>query len=276
VLDGTEYSIKLTVKKGAFTANGAELQVSESGLYHITVDLNSDGAVGAPTIIIAPVTAWAIDKGTGGTWAVGSFDKTTIAYTLTEQTIANLSKFKFQYGEGWKIPLSENVKAETSLGGTADKPTPTGSEIVIRRGIYTIKLTWTLAESVEKSFIATITKTESLPDLPFEDNVTYSLIGDAVGGWDTDVDFTFVSNTNNHIVYKIEPITLLAGTFKARQHGTWEGAINYGYDDLPVEGLDASNVDGNIYTTTGGTFSKVTFEFDWDSEILNPKLIFVP
>jgi len=116
--------------------------------------------------------------------------------------------------------------------------------------------------------------TVSNTPLPFNNNTVFSLIGTSISRgnpWETDLDFTFVSNTDNHIVYKAENITLLAGEFKVRMNHDWSYSWGWGEMAVEGEGFSAGSEYSNIFTQ-GGLFAKITFEFDWDSQIKNPKL----
>jgi len=117
---------------------------------------------------------------------------------------------------------------------------------------------------------------DNKPIVPFDNNTIFSLIGSIFGDesswWITDLDFTFVSKRNDHITYKIENVTLKAGEFKVRMNHDW--GYNFGWGQVAVEGEGFSDTGNSNITTTGGFFSEITFEFDWDSQIINPKLKF--
>jgi hypothetical protein len=283
----------IQVYKGSLTENGT-LQVAESGLYHIVLDLNKDGLLSDKLILIAPVE-WGV-RGAMNNWGFTllekpTFNKTTMTYTLRNATVEAAGGFKFAYGNGWKIELNAGgehlVKANTNLGNDTkednlaltEKVAPGGGNIGIERGIYTIELKWTLAKgAIKDGYVAILTKTGDVADVPFDDATVYSLIGSAIDGdtnWGTDLDFTFVSNTNDHVVYQAENAALTAGEFKVRTNHNWD-LPNFGFGQITIEGTTLTNGGGNFAIAEDATFSKITFEFDWASQVTNAKLVFVP
>jgi hypothetical protein len=179
------------IYKGTLAANSA-LQVAESGLYHIIVDVELN------TVIVTPVE-WGV-RGAMNGWGFTAFtkptfSKTSMKYTLTNVEVAMPGGFKFAYGSGWKLELNPDgtplVKANTNLGnegGEENKNQPLtaqvvrgGQDIGIERGVYTIELEWTLAKgAIRNSYTAKVTKTGEVA-LRFPENLY--MIGNNFGGW---------------------------------------------------------------------------------------------
>ena len=132
---------------------GQKMQVTESGLYHIVLDLNKDGALdltGKEQIIVAPVT-WGISGDCNG-WGMTETEPeiksaTEIVWKWENQEFSANQKFKFKdVKSSWKIVLDDAgaVKAHTNLGTDCKNG---GADIVVEKGgFYTIQLTYTLAK----------------------------------------------------------------------------------------------------------------------------------
>ncbi len=189
-LDGTDDQPTITVQKGVMTRN-ATLTVPEDGLYHIVLDLNTNGDLSDQPIVIAPVT-WGVRGGmnswgfTDGT--ATAFNKTTMTFTWTEQLIYSGSTFIFAYGGGWKIQLDDAglVKVNTNLG--ADM-LPGVSVIAVGSdnyyiSNYTITLTYTLAAGAIADSYSYITELISFVSVP----PAMYMIGFDFGYWDWDSD----------------------------------------------------------------------------------------
>ncbi|GHT32808.1 hypothetical protein FACS189434_05500 [Bacteroidia bacterium] len=183
----------INIYKGVMTEN-ATLQVAESGLYHIVLDLNKDGLLSDKLIVVAPVK-WGV-RGAMNSWgytefATPTFNKTTMTYKLDGVTVTADGGFKFSYGGGWKIELNAGettlVKANTNLGNTADTDDQPlaglkvgGTNIGITRGVYTIELTWNLANgNIGNSFTAKLTPTGT-PDAVNYTDCELELVGTGV------------------------------------------------------------------------------------------------
>lgn len=147
---------------------GQKMQVQESGLYHIVLDLNRDGALdltGKEQIIVAPVN-WALcveNSDHESKCEVKS--PTEIVWTWEEVEINSTNWFKFKdFITGWKIVLDDAgaVKAHTNMGALEDDPTKlingTGNlPKVDKSGFYKLTLTYTLAKgNVGDSYAYTI------------------------------------------------------------------------------------------------------------------------
>ena len=202
-LSGNEQP-NITVQRGKMVEN-TTMQVKESGLYHIVLDLNLDGSLEDKLILVAPVE-WGVRGGMNG-WGFtagtrSEFNKTTMTYTWTDQELSAGGKFKFAYGGGWKIELNaladatdandeRYIKANTNLGENA---LPGGADIAVEgAGTYTITLTYNLAQGAIANSYKYEIKMTAASALPSE----MYMIGDAIGGWDWAGDY-IVSMTPVH------------------------------------------------------------------------------
>lgn len=171
---------------------GQKMQVTESGLYHIVLDLNKDGALdltGKEQIIVVPVD-WAVTVSNNDVQATNVEVKsaTEIVWSWDAVEIKPSDWFKFKdFGTGWKIQLDDAgaVKAHTNMGtdslgnlinGTGNLPA------VEKYGKYAISLTYKLAKgNVGNSYSYTIDLVEELvPEYP----ETMYMIGAEFGNWD--------------------------------------------------------------------------------------------
>lgn len=184
------------IKRGVLStgADAPAMKVTESGLYHIVLDLNeaNDLAFGAQ-IVLAPVQ-WGV-RGAMNGWGftampTPAFNQTTMTYVLENCAVASTGAFKFAYGAGWKLDLDDagKVKANTNLGIDAEAAgelgdnalVPNGKDINIARGIYKITLTWTLkGGAIKNGYTATIEKTGTLEAVDYS-NCQMELVGAGV------------------------------------------------------------------------------------------------
>ena len=179
-LDGSNDQPTITIKKGALVTGDSapEMKVDADGFYHIVLDL------GTSQILVAPVE-WGVSGGMNS-WGYSvmtcsGFNMTSMTWTITDQMLASGGKFKFKYGNGWKIELDADatVKANTNLGTDC---APGGADIADCEagGYFTITLTWTLASgSIAKSFSYAVEQTGKV-ELP----TTMYMIGSQFGSWD--------------------------------------------------------------------------------------------
>ena len=135
-----------TVKRGELVIgeNAPAMKVDETGLYHIVLDLNLEGDLLYPQIIVSDVQ-WGV-RGAMNGWGFTAFDEVevnanTMTWTMENVDMPANGEFKFAYGHGWKIQLDDagNVKANTNLG---EGSLPNGANIKVEKaGLYTITLT---------------------------------------------------------------------------------------------------------------------------------------
>lgn len=99
---------------------------------------------------------------------------------------------------------------------------------------------------------------------------TISLIGDAVGGWNTSNDIDL--NTTDNNIYTLTGVTLVNGGLKFRQDHGWTN--NWGTGDAFPSGTAALN-GGNFNAVAGTydvTFNLTTLEFNFQSNSSYPAI----
>lgn len=260
--------------KGALVAN-ATVEVPETGLYHIVLDFDEDGAlaeVGGAQCIVVPVV-WGV-RGAMNGWGYTAGEKAADSYKWEWNcTIETAGKFKFDYSGGWKIELdiAKLVKANTNLGAEC---IPGGADIELDRAEYKITLEFVgPAATTQDSYKYTVEKTGDLEVLD-PSTFVYSFIGSITdAGWGVDTDFTFVSNEGDHYVFEAKGLDFAAGEFKIRFGHDW--AKSFGAEHMTITGAEVSGTEGNI-TLVNPFKGSAKFEFDWDgSAEKNIKLTFV-
>lgn len=185
------------------------MQVAETGLYHIVLDLNNAGDLAEAQIILAPVE-WGVRGGMNG-WGftpgeMSRAEDGTITYTWVDQNLAKGGAFKFAYGHGWKIQLDDagKVKANTNLGVDC---VAGGADIAVEKaGLYKITLTFKnagYAHANSYKYTVECTQESALPD-------TMYIIGNEFGNWDW----------NASTVVSMVPVWGAAGKFWAVRYMT--------------------------------------------------------
>ncbi len=230
---------RIKVYKGTMTEN-TTMQVAESGLYHIVLDLNLNNDLADKLILVAPAELGV--RGGMNSWGFTAFEETiegdTITYTLENQELAAGAKFKFAYGGGWKIILDEEglVKANTNLGAGM---IPGATDIeVAEAGKYRITLKYALAQgAISQSFKYTVELTEASA-LPTE---MYINGGDFGGeNWDW----------NNPGIVKMNPVNGVGGAFWCINYFTTAG---FKFSPEKAWGKDFSGMTTNTgYEVVGG------------------------
>lgn len=251
----------IQVYKGVMTAN-TTMQVKESGLYHIVLDLNKDGKLSDKLILVAPVN-FGIRGGMNG-WGFteltpSAFDKSKMTLTLKDVEVTGDTEFKFAYGGGWKIQLNSlsdatgpedprYVKANTNLGNDSEsdgealmpnKLKPGGKNIAIARGVYTITLTWSLTQGdIKGSFVASIEKTGESQAPEYPEHIY--MIGSSIGGWDWSGNYIITLNpvhSHPHAFWAIAYIDAPATDpgFKFSPAKEWSG--DFGKSGDAVDGI---------------------------------------
>lgn len=238
---------------------GQKMQVAESGLYHIVLDLNKDGKLdltGKEQIIVVPVE-WAVTVSNNDVKAskVDVKSATEIVWTWDTVTIKPSDWFKFKdFVTGWKIQLDDAgaVKAHTNMGtdsignlinGTGNLPA------VEKYGKYAISLTYKLAKGqVGNSYSYTIDLVEELvPTYP----ETMYMIGAEFGNWDW----------NSEAIVEMVPVNGTDGMFWCTRKFTadqgfkfcsvrdWNGDFaTLGESDVTVEGGNLVVKENGLYT----------------------------
>ena len=271
----------IQIYKGALTESGS-LQVAESGLYHIVLDVN------LKAIIIAPVE-WGV-RGVNGNWGFTAipkptFSKTSMKYTLTNAENATDGEFKFAYGGGWKIELNPDgtplVKANTNLGNNGGKDgdpltaqlAPGGPNIGLGRGIYTIELEWKLAKgAIKEGYTAMITKTGEAAVVNYTD-CEVELVGGGIdsinggpkdvawGGWGFTLSAGKPAVSGAAYTWTWDSVILKAEGFKIRSlNGAASGGASVDVGFGAVDTAASPNVvddDGNLKVTEAGSYKIV-------------------
>ena len=124
----------IVIRKGKLI-DGPEapaMQVNQTGLYHIVLDLNKAGDLEFPQIIVVPCK-FMLKGGIGDKEMTLSVDGDKYIYTYQGTGHQDASTFKFACCNGWKITLDIDgyVKAETSLGVGLQ---PNGGDIPLNPG----------------------------------------------------------------------------------------------------------------------------------------------
>ena len=241
---------------------GQKMQVAESGLYHIVLDLNKDGALdltGKEQIIVVPVD-WAVTVSNNDVQATNVEVKsaTEIVWSWDAIEIKPSDWFKFKdFGTGWKIQLDDAgaVKAHTNMGtdslghlinGTGNLPA------VEKYGKYAISLTYKLAKgNVGNSYSYTIDLVEELvPEYP----ETMYMIGAEFGSWDWASDgIVSMAPVHSHdgMFWCTRQITADQG-FKFNSTKGWDGAFGK-LGDSEV----STDKDGNVFVAEAGLYTIV-------------------
>ena len=265
------------LQRGALVtgSSAAAMKVSESGLYHIVLDLNEKNDLANPQIIVAPVS-WGT-RGINGDWGwkemdnKSGFNRTKMVWEQTFET-TNTGDFKFAYGGGWKIQLDNAgaVKANTNLGlemlnGGENIPIQKGSNV-------TITLTWSLAQGdIAKSYKMDIAG-EFVIENPADFVVGFSgnAFASPIPEWGDPADAALaiynaaestIKNQNSKegtYVYNITNLAFAADKeFKVRYNGAWIGV-----GGVTIEGATFTGED-NFKVGEAATYD-VKFTVEWN------------
>jgi hypothetical protein len=268
----------INVYKGALTEGGS-LQVTESGLYHIVLDLNKDGSLSDKLILVAPVQ-WGV-RGDMNNWgftafSTPTFDKTTMTYTLKDVQLQNKAGgiFKFAYSGGWKIELNTEatVKANTNLGSDGALGLKAGgADIAIEWGKFDISLTWTLEKgSLGGSFTHDVKRTGDADELPYPEELY--MIGKEFGSWSWD----------SPSVVQMTPVHSHAGQFWCVRYFTASDTTGFKWNSKKEWGGDFANLatstgftvnDGNAFVATSGLYM-VLVDYVADAITIEPARIY--
>lgn len=228
---------KIKVYKGTMTQN-TTMQVAESGLYHIVLDLNLNNDLTDKLILVAPAGLGV--RGGMNSWGFTPFEQTingdTITYMLENQELGAGGKFKFAYGNGWKIILDNAglVKANTNLGAGL---IPGATDIAVEQaGKYKITLKYALAQgAISQSFKYTVELTEASA-LPTE----IYMIGNDFGNW----------GWANEGIVTLNPVNGVGGAFWCINYFTTAG---FKFSPEKDWGKDFTGLETNTgYAVEGG------------------------
>ena len=279
------------------------MQVAKAGMYHIVLDLNKNGDLQYPQIIVVPVESWYYRGAITDSWEdvtpkkclaptkVNKVSANEITWVFEDVKLFPSNWFKFVYSDAWKITLDiqGKVKAETSLGVDADDPTKisqrtasgdAGNFYVPERGVYDIELTYKMAGGrVSNSFSYKFTRKADYVLDPAE--FVVGLSGSAVeSGWGdpkgtskgvysaSESNVTDATEKTGTYVFNLTGVEL-SGEFKVRVNGDWIGGTGVAISgDLEHEG------DDNIKVKNSGIYD-IKITFDWNgSAVSNVKAAF--
>lgn len=254
------------------------MQVPESGLYHVVVDLNLDGKLSAPKIFVVPCE-WGV-RGEMNGWnytamSASAFNKTQMTYTITDTRVTHPGQFEFSHGKYWKfsIDTEAQVKAHSGLGsdayndgGAYTKIVAGGKTFPIVKGIHAITLTWNLnGGETGDSFTFVDTKTAEIVPTDYS-TCEVELVGDAVadqqGAFPDDVWYwgnrmSMGTPVQNGYVYTWTiNAYLVQGEFKVRSLGDEEKGIS---------AFDYGDGGANLVINTDGYY-QITFTINAETE----------
>lgn len=256
--------------KGSLAEN-LKMKVNETGLYHIVLDFDQDGAlknVGGPQIVLAQVEHWGLGGSMNG-WGYTQCDKAeNYVYTWENVEIPGGSEFKFKNLGAWKLNLddAELVKANTNIGADG---VPGGNNITVADGaVYTVKLTYALAKGdIGESFKYELIK---VGDLALDPATFVVGISGTMNGWgdpsglslakfnEEKTNITDAATKAGTYVFTMTSMTFPAeSAFKFRCNGAWLGLA-----DVTATGVTLSEVDGNIAGVEGTYDIEISFKWD--------------
>lgn len=224
--DHTNYGAGASAGKLSTDPTAGNLSISEAGLYKLTVDISK------LEYTITKVD-WRLIGGAVGGWSDG--DEVDMIYNKQlKQLVATASLaqdlLKFRANRDWGINYGDD--------GADGKLEPDGANIdIATAGTYTVMLDLNTKvdgndENLKLAYTYAVTQ--------------WGVIGDAVGGWDNDINMTPDIATNTW-TYTGD---FAAGVFKFRANDDW--AVNLGGT------TDALSQDGpNIEVTTAGKYTVV-------------------
>ena len=257
------YGVTIEVYKGKLEQN-VKMTVPESGFYHIALDLNVANDLPEACIIVAPVE-WELNANPDLKLVPSEFNKTHMTWTLADQEKRKGDKYKYAYGNGWKIKLTPaaEILIETNLGegmqsGAADI-------VLAHSGKYDFKLEWNLAGgAIEKSFRDNTVCTEEYPEtLP--DHVY--MIGQFCG-WSWDAAFDMVPVHSHDKFWAVKFLNAGEG-FKFCNVKEWSGDFT-----KLVNGVEGATEDGgNLVVAETGLYMVIA-DYEADKIIVAPAKIF--
>jgi uncharacterized protein (TIGR02145 family) len=263
----------ITIQKGNLGTTGV-FSVPSDGLYHITIDLQTN------TYLIAPVPYWGmIGSALPSGWnsddqmpVAGDFNLFEMCFAATDVSL-NTGEFKFRYGAGWRILILESVvNVNTNFGGLLSGTLPELTTTLIpggqnylmtpeTKGLYDVELNWNAIDG----FTSLLTRTGDIPPVEYNDT-ELGLIGSSLlvngipWGWELtyQLHLPMVQNGTDYY-WTWTNIEIAAGGngFRIREDNTWLGLI-IGRNSVNMAGAAASNFppnpDGNFIATEHGFF----------------------
>lgn len=268
--------------KGSLVEN-VKMKVTETGLYHIVLDFNEDGAlnnVGGAQVILAKVNAWGV-RGGMNNWGFTEGKQEGYTWTWENQELSAGAAFKFDYSNGWKINLDDAglVKANTNLG--ADCKQGGGDISVAEGGLYKITLAFNVkGGDIANSYTYTVEKTGEVAVKDYS-NVELELVGDAIAeqegakadpsnwNWGNVISMGKPAVNGNVYTWTVNVNLLASGGFKARTINAEAQGDIQGFD-LGIDGNNATvAADGNynvVVTIDGKADTKKLEIFAGDAQ----------
>jgi hypothetical protein len=241
------------ISKGTLTENGAAVDITSAGLYHVHVDLTSN------LFFVSKVEFFEIiGSATSNGWdsgqklSVKSASADAVVFEGTNLTLRTGNKeFKFRYNSNWDTNILDidglNVHSNFGADGIAGGPNFTFDQPDAN---YTVTITYTpgSGESLSWDFVKTGDAEEITYDPAF---FAWGIIGAATStGWDSDTDVTYTdwASTWNGVYY------LGADVFKFRANDAWTSELNPSNSVVDLSTSITDNGDGNFVNATAGLF----------------------
>ncbi|MEQ6165895.1 SusF/SusE family outer membrane protein [Ekhidna sp. MALMAid0563] len=255
--------------------NGAAINVSESGVYHVVYDQQeSEG-------LIIKINSWGI-LGSGTDATDGDIDLTLdgapssegVSWTATDVALYSGGSFKLRYNDSWKVDTREGFDGApdafdpsfgyvlfTNLGGTLEVPEIGGSDIGISEdGAYTVTLS--ISENGETSI--SLTKTGEVEPRPEFPEAMYLVGGATPYDWtepgtgdnpDAALFHQLAGDGNDGVYWKISSLITGQG-FKISAANWKDPNLGFGgVDSFDEEGVTVSDDgSGNMSIATDGMY----------------------
>lgn len=239
------------------TVNAPAMTVSETGMYHIILDLNLEGDLPMPQIVLAPCN-WGI-RGAGDNGTTRFVDNDPVVegkkwtWSMKGVELVTDRNFKFVHCNGWKVNLDAagTVKAETSFG--AGLQYSMDNIAVETPGKYNLTLTYELkAGATSESFSYTADLVEYIAP-PFPDALYINGAQFGGEGWDWAAETIYELSTTPDTPGVFRGIVWLDSTkeFKFGTARNWE-ATNFASLGAGDVGTVQSN--GNAKVETDGIY----------------------
>ena len=241
------YGVTIEVYKGELKEN-VKMTVPESGFYHIALDLNKNNDLPSACIVVAPVE-WELNANPDLKLVASEFNKTKMTWTLKDKEMKKGDKYKYAYGNGWKIKLTPaaDILIETNLGegmksGAADIVLPNS-------GKWDFALEWNLeGGAIEKSFKDNTVCTEKYEEKAPE---AVYMIGQFCG-WDWAKSLAMPKVIGEDAFYQVAYIKANEG-FKFNLVKNWDEGKDFSKLVQGVEGADTDK-DGNLVVAEDGLY----------------------
>jgi len=142
--------------RGGFAEGTTQFKVPTDGLYHVVYDRD------LKKVVVAKVEWGIIGGATPQGWGSstplpgGTFDSKMMTFEAKDVILTN-DKFKFRYGNNWKIILDGAlVRVNCNFGGAVDALVPGGADIANTvTGKYTVTIKWELGKGTTATLVKT-------------------------------------------------------------------------------------------------------------------------